>query len=133
MNYSYCKWFVIMGIFSATTTLYCAGFSTTDALINLPVAKAYIPSEVQFGVSAAYSGSASKTTDAIDRYDIDYKIAYAINEQNQLAITIPRSNQFHLKTVQIVYILALFLISCLEKIFSFCQLFWKQVDEHRPR
>tara|TARA_A100001015_G_scaffold293255_1_gene369632 strand:- start:30 stop:794 length:765 start_codon:yes stop_codon:yes gene_type:complete len=94
MNHNYWTWLVIVGIISASTILYSAGFSATDGLINVPIAHEYIPSEIQFGVSAAYAGSAAKTTDANDRYDIDYKIAYAMNEQNQLAITFPRSNQF---------------------------------------
>ena len=58
-----------------------AAFNATDGYINVPIAKQYQSNELQFGISNAYNGSAAIQEDDIDRYEMDFKTAFAINSK----------------------------------------------------
>ena len=60
-----------------------AAFNSTDGYINVPIAKQYRMSEIQFGISNAYNGSAAIQDDETDRYEMDFKSVFSINSQNQ--------------------------------------------------
>jgi uncharacterized protein (DUF2164 family) len=67
---------------------YAAGFNATDSFINVPIAKQYRLNEIQFGFSQAYNGSPSIQDDSLDRYELDFKMVYAINHRNQVALNL---------------------------------------------
>ena len=71
-----------------------AAFNATDGYINVPIAKQYQSNELQFGISNAYNGSAAIQEDDIDRYEMDFKAAFAINTKNQLVLNLANKNQF---------------------------------------
>ena len=71
-------------------------YNGIDGYINVPIAKQYRHNEIQFGVSHAYNGSASIQTDE-NRYEMDFKTVYAINNKNQVALNLvnPRTFVLH--------------------------------------
>ena len=71
-------------IMSLSLEVLSAAYNTTDSYINVPIAKQYRLNEIQFGMSHAYNGSASIQEDE-DRYEMDFKTVYAINNNNQVA------------------------------------------------
>ena len=73
-----------------------AAYNGIDGYINVPIAKQYRHNEIQFGVSHAYNGSASIQTDE-NRYEMDFKTVYAINNKNQVALNLvnPRTFVLH--------------------------------------
>ena len=74
--------------------VYGAAFNATDSYINVPIAKQYRFNEIQFGFSNAYNGSASIQTGTENRYELDFKTVYAINNKNQIAINLVNENRF---------------------------------------
>ena len=70
-----------------------AAYNSTDSYINVPIAKQYRLNEIQFGMSHAYNGSASIQQDE-NRYEMDFKTVYAINNKNQVALNLTNNNRF---------------------------------------
>ena len=83
---------VILWIFMVQL-LHAAGFSSTDSLINVPFATSYEPNELQFGASLGYSGSSTIQDDDMS-FEADYKIVYAFNDSNQLALTMVNPSDY---------------------------------------
>jgi tetratricopeptide (TPR) repeat protein len=71
--------------------LFAAAFNGVDGYVNVPIAKQYRHNEIQFGFSNAYNGSASIQDDD-NRYEIDFKSVFAINNKNQFALNLVNSN-----------------------------------------
>jgi tetratricopeptide (TPR) repeat protein len=71
-------------IFVGTLPLFGAAFNTNDGFINVPIAKQYKSNEIQIGLSTGYNKNASNKNNKDELYEIDYKVAYAINERNQI-------------------------------------------------
>ena len=71
-----------------------AAYNSTDTYINVPIAKQYRHNEIQFGMSHAYNGSASIQEDENNRYEMDFKTVYAINNKNQVALNLTNGKKF---------------------------------------
>lgn len=85
--------YVIIFIVCLSMQLFSAAYNTTDSYINVPIAKQYLLNEIQFGMSHAYNGSASIQEEE-DRYEMDFKTVYAINNKNQLVLNLVNNNRF---------------------------------------
>jgi tetratricopeptide (TPR) repeat protein len=82
---------IIIGI--VTLPLFSAAFNSNDGFINVPIAKQYKSNEVQIGLSTAYNKNAANTDNKDELYEMDFKVAYAINERNQIILNNTNSNQ----------------------------------------
>lgn len=80
-------------ILCGSIQLFSAAYNATDSYINVPIAKQYRLNEIQFGMSHAYNGSASIQEDK-NRYEMDFKTVYAINNKNQVAINLVNNHRF---------------------------------------
>lgn len=83
----------ILIILGFSMQLFGAAYNATDSYINVPIAKQYRLNEIQFGMSHAYNGSAS-IQEGNDRYEMDFKTSYAINNKNQVALNLVNNNRF---------------------------------------
>tara|TARA_A100001015_G_scaffold271492_1_gene325154 strand:+ start:90 stop:1199 length:1110 start_codon:yes stop_codon:yes gene_type:complete len=78
----------------STTHIFSAAYNATDSYINVPIAKQYKINEIQFGLSNAYNGSAAVQGTDSDRYEMDFKSVFSINNQNQVALNLVNSDKF---------------------------------------
>ena len=90
--------YVVIGAISIfllfSQTLFSAAFNSTDSMVNVPIAKQYRASELQFGFSSAYNGSSTIQGKSVPRYEIDFKTTFSINEKNQVALNLANPSTF---------------------------------------